>query len=284
MLPALVHDLKRLSKEDCWPLFSKHAFGNRDPNEDSTLKAIGGKIVEKCKGLPLAIQTLGSLLHSQIEAEEWDNVLNSRIWDLPDHKSDVLPALRLSYHYLPSQLKRCFAYCSIFPKGHKFEKRDLVRMWIAKSLLQQPKSKRRKKEVGEQYFNELLSRSPNDGKTHFNSQVFNKLFPVPNCLRVLSLSSYNIIEFLDSVANLKKLHYLDLSGADIGCLPERVGYLHNLETLKSSGCHRLKCLPAELRNLTKLEHLDIKGTLIRELLDSIGNLKQLGYLDLSGTQ
>ncbi|XP_017984414.1 PREDICTED: putative disease resistance RPP13-like protein 1 [Theobroma cacao] len=361
MRDVLVHDLKRLSKEDCWALFGKHAFGNKDPNEDSTLKAIGEKVVEKCKGLPLAIKTLGSLLHSQLEAQEWDNVLNSEIWDLPDHKSDILPALRLSYQYLPSQLKRCFAYCSIFPKGHIFEKGDLVRMWIAEGLVQQPHS-RRKEEVGEQYFHELLSRSifqqshdesrfimhdlvndlaqyvagefcfrsehdsppqnparvrhlscilkpsdkpykfeafygknkflrtflplrsPGDGKTPFDSGVFNKLFPAPSCLRVLSLTSYNITEFPDSVCNVKQLRYLDLSGAALRCLPERVGCLHNLETLKLSGCHRLTWLPAELRNLTKLEHLDVKGTPIGELLDSIGNLKQLGYLDFSGTK
>ncbi|EOY20011.1 NB-ARC domain-containing disease resistance protein, putative [Theobroma cacao] len=362
MRNALVHDLKRLSKGDCWALFSKHAFGNKNPNEDSTLKGIGEKIVEKCRGLPLAIKTLGSLLHSQVEAQEWDNVLNSRIWDLPAHKSDILPALRLSYHYLPSHLKRCFAYCSLFPKGHKFERRDLDRMWIAEGLVQQPNSRRRTEEVGEQYFHELLSRSifqqshdesrfimhdlvndlaqytagefcfrfengsppqnparvrhlscilkpsdkpykfeafygknkflrtflplrsPGDGKTPFDSGVFNKLFPAPSCLRVLSLSSYNITKFPDSVCNVKQLRYLDLSGAALRCLPERVGCLHNLETLKLSGCHRLTLLPANLWNLTKLEHLDISGTPILELLDSIGNLKELGYLDLSGTK
>ncbi|XVF82117.1 hypothetical protein PTKIN_Ptkin16aG0019000 [Pterospermum kingtungense] len=132
---VLIYDLKKFSEEDSWSLFAKHAFGDRDPEGDSTLKQIGEEIVEKCKGLPLAIKTLGSLLHSEVQAEEWNAVLNSRIWDLPDHKSDILPALRLSYHYLPSQLKHCFAYCSIFPKGYKFEKGDLVRMWIAEGLV-----------------------------------------------------------------------------------------------------------------------------------------------------
>ncbi|XVF82121.1 hypothetical protein PTKIN_Ptkin16aG0019400 [Pterospermum kingtungense] len=83
-----------------------HAFGDRDPAEDSNLKRIGKQIVKKCEGLPLAIKTLGSLLHSEVELEEWNNVLNSRIWDLPDHKSDILPALRLSYLYLPSNVSQ----------------------------------------------------------------------------------------------------------------------------------------------------------------------------------
>ncbi|OMO50181.1 Disease resistance protein [Corchorus olitorius] len=139
---AVVHDLKPLTINDCLSLFNKHAFGDEDG--DPTFGNMAMEIVEKCKGLPLAAETLGGLLHSKVEAEEWEKVLKSEIWDLPDDKSDILPALRLSYHHLPSQLKRCFAYCSIFPKGHKFEKLDLVRMWIAEGLVQQPNSRKTK--------------------------------------------------------------------------------------------------------------------------------------------
>ncbi|CBI23751.3 unnamed protein product, partial [Vitis vinifera] len=41
-------------------------------------------------GLPLAIKAMGSLLHSKVEAREWDDVLNSELWDLPTNA--VLPA------------------------------------------------------------------------------------------------------------------------------------------------------------------------------------------------
>ncbi|XVF82122.1 hypothetical protein PTKIN_Ptkin16aG0019500 [Pterospermum kingtungense] len=360
---VLVHDLKKLPEEDCWSLFAKHAFGDRDPEEDSNLKRIGKQIVKKCEGLPLAIKTLGSLLHSEVELEEWNNVLNSRIWDLPDHKSDILPALRLSYLYLPSVLKRCFAYCSIFPKGHKIEKGELVRMWIAEGFVQQPNGRRTREEVGEQYIHELLSRSifqqsdrdqsrfimhdlisdlaqhiagdfcfkfeddippqnparvrhlscilkPSDTLDKFeafygknkalrtflplrkqgekkpllNPGLLTRLLSMPSCLRVLSLSSYRITEFPQSVEKLKQLRYLDFSGAEIIRLPERVGHLYNLQTLKLSDCSTLGHLQAKLSNLTKLEHLDMKGTSITMLPDSIDSLKQLGYLDLSETK
>ncbi|KAK6271501.1 hypothetical protein POUND7_008599 [Theobroma cacao] len=105
----------------------------------------------------------------------------------------------------------------------------------------------------------------------------------------LTDAAYDAEDLLDAMAiegpfQETQLRYLDLSGYALPCLPERVGCLLNLETLKLSGCPRLTLLPANLWNLTKLEHLDISGTPILKLLNSISNLKELGHLDLSGTK
>ncbi|RVW24159.1 putative disease resistance RPP13-like protein 1 [Vitis vinifera] len=134
-----------LSSEDGWSLFKKLAFENGDSSGHPQLEVIGEKIVHKCQGLPLAIKAMGSLLHSKVEAREWDDVLNSELWDLP--RDAVLPALRLSYYYLPSQLKRCFSYCSIFPKDYEFEKEKLVLLWMAEGLLEQSNNKKRMEEI-----------------------------------------------------------------------------------------------------------------------------------------
>ncbi|XP_062115507.1 putative disease resistance RPP13-like protein 1 isoform X1 [Humulus lupulus] len=62
MATGQVHHLQTLLNEDCWQLFVKHAFGNNfDQNSNRDLQALGRKIVEKCKGLPLAIKSLGGL-------------------------------------------------------------------------------------------------------------------------------------------------------------------------------------------------------------------------------
>ena len=47
------HHLGELSYEDCWSLFAKIVFENRDLSASPQLEAIGKKIVEKCQGLPL---------------------------------------------------------------------------------------------------------------------------------------------------------------------------------------------------------------------------------------
>ncbi|KAJ7947230.1 NB-LRR type disease resistance protein [Quillaja saponaria] len=156
------HYLEHLSEDDCWLLFSKHAFGFfcfTDSNEYHVLEKIGREIVKKCGGLPLAAKTLAGLLRSKSDVKEWKNILKSDIWNLSEEESKIIPALRISYHYLPSNLKRCFVYCSIFPKDYEFIKEDLILFWMAENFLQSPKREKRLEDVGHEYFHDLASRS-----------------------------------------------------------------------------------------------------------------------------
>eukprot|EP00261_Vitis_vinifera_P037793 XP_019079036.1 PREDICTED: putative disease resistance RPP13-like protein 1 isoform X3 [Vitis vinifera] len=89
-----IHHLGQLSFEDCWSLFAKHAFENGDSSLHPELEEIGKGIVKKCKGLPLAAKTLGGALYSELRVKEWEFVLNSETWDLPN--DEILPALRHS--------------------------------------------------------------------------------------------------------------------------------------------------------------------------------------------
>jgi hypothetical protein len=86
--------------------------------------------------------------------------LKSELWDLPvaDKSNNILPALMLSYKYLPSHMKRCFAYCSIFPKDYVFKKDEVVLLWMAEGFLKETTNKKME-EVGEYCFLVLASRS-----------------------------------------------------------------------------------------------------------------------------
>ncbi|WVZ16648.1 hypothetical protein V8G54_009630, partial [Vigna mungo] len=112
-----VYHLNKLSNEDCWLVFANHAFPlSRSSGNRGTLEKIGKEIVKKCNGLPLAAQSLGGMLRRKHAIRDWNNVLESDIWELPESQCKIIPALRISYNYLPPHLKRCFVYCSLYPK------------------------------------------------------------------------------------------------------------------------------------------------------------------------
>ncbi|XP_031253812.1 putative disease resistance RPP13-like protein 1 [Pistacia vera] len=128
-----IYSLKLLSDDDCWRIFENHVGGSRVVSGLRNLELIREKVVERCRGLPLAARTLGGLLRHKQRGDEWVKILDSKLWDLSD-KTDILPVLKLSYDHLPCHLKSCFAYLSIFPKKYKIDKEQLVHLWMGDLL------------------------------------------------------------------------------------------------------------------------------------------------------
>ncbi|KAK9205580.1 hypothetical protein WN943_015848 [Citrus x changshan-huyou] len=157
MGPIEHYNLKSLSDDDCWSIFIKQAFESRDLNAHQISESFRKKVVAKCGGLALAAKTLGGLLRTT-RHDAWDDILESKIWDLP-RQSGVLPVLRLSYHHLPSHLKRCFAYCAIFPKDYEFNEKEVTFLWMAGGIIRQSRSKERLEDWGSKCFHDLVSRS-----------------------------------------------------------------------------------------------------------------------------
>ncbi|KAG6469924.1 putative disease resistance protein RGA1 [Zingiber officinale] len=138
-----------------WDLFQHCAF-REDSSHPPELIEIGKHIVQKCWGLPLAVKTLGSLLGYQMDRQIWRGVLESELWELQETETDISPALQLSYYLLPTYLKPCFLYCSLFPRGYKFDKYELVRLWMAQGYIQHEDEDYQSLEtVGCNYFHEL---------------------------------------------------------------------------------------------------------------------------------
>ncbi|EEC68193.1 hypothetical protein OsI_36161 [Oryza sativa Indica Group] len=114
------YNLNCLSPDDSWTLFKQEAYANQGSGIPSNLVEIGRRIAEKCKGLPLAIKTLGSILRFETNEKKWRDVLDSELWNLEQSHKEVLPALELSYKHMPIYLKHCFVSLSLYPKDSPF--------------------------------------------------------------------------------------------------------------------------------------------------------------------
>uniref|UniRef100_A0A2N9J6G9 NB-ARC domain-containing protein n=1 Tax=Fagus sylvatica TaxID=28930 RepID=A0A2N9J6G9_FAGSY len=247
------YELKELSNDACLRVF-QHALGATDFIAHPELDR---KILERCKGLPLAAKALGGLLRTIHDRNEWEYVLNSKIWDMAEKNSDVLPTLRLSYLYLPSHLKRCFAYCSLFPKDYEFEEKELVLLWMAEGLVQETEGNKSMEKLGGEYFGDLHRRS-------FFQQSSND-----ESLFVM----HDLINDLAEWAAGDLCYRLE---DKLGCIKQSE---ISTKTLILKGCSRLIKLPEKIGNLVNLRHLDITDVnSIKEMPVGIEELKSLQTL------
>jgi hypothetical protein len=151
------HLLRGLDEHTSWSLFKQTAFEKGQEPKNPSVVAIGKEIVNKCVGVPLAIRTMGSLLYLKNPETEWMSFKNDVLSKMSQEENNILPNLKLSYDHLPSHLKHCFAYCSLFPKDYKIDIPTLIKLWIAQGFVKSSDDQNRcLEEVGHEYFMDLL--------------------------------------------------------------------------------------------------------------------------------
>lgn len=293
------YHLKEMSHSHCLSLFAQHALGSTDFGNYPNLKVIGEAIVKRCRGLPLAVKTLAGLLRCRIDTREWEDILNSMIWDLPEETSGIMPALRLSYHYLPFHLKQCFAYCSIFPKDYEFEKDELVQLWIAEGLIHQPKGLKQVEDLGSEYFHDLLSRS-----FFQQSSVSKSCYMMHDLINDLAQHVAGEVCFrLEDKINSNGQCYVSKRARHSSFIRKKYDVFAKFESFNRTECLRtflalpvfvpdleVECylsnavLQDLLPKLRCLRVLSFSGYCISELPDSIGDLNHLRYLNMSRTR
>ncbi|KAJ4796105.1 Disease resistance protein [Rhynchospora pubera] len=250
------YKLKQLSDEDCWELFKNYAFVNGDASSYPSLEKIGKEIVRKLKGLPLAAKTLGSLLYSKVEEEDWRSryVMYDAIHDLA-HSVSADECLRLEESakglVTPERIRHASFSCdnskpTSFEKFFPFEK--------LRTLL-------------------LLG-----GHKSSTEAIPTELFIKLKYVRVLDLNRRDISALPDAIGNLKQLRYLNLSGTRISNLPHTISKLRNLQTLRLKNCDALDGLPKGITRLVNLRHLEASIRLVRKIA-GIGSLTSLQELE-----
>ncbi|KAL5802193.1 hypothetical protein ACOSQ4_030498 [Xanthoceras sorbifolium] len=295
MRPRECYDLKLLSDDDCWSMFRMHAFNHRRITAHWNLDMIREKVVQKCKGLPLAAKTLGGLLYYKESEDQWMDILNNKVWDV---KSNILPVLRLSYYHLPAHLKRCFAYSALLPKDYEFEKKEIVFLWMAEGLIQQSNDNKQLEDLGGEYFHDLLSRSlfqisSGNSNKFLMHDLVNDL-----ALMVSGKLSFRLEDESESNNQLKifeKTRYA--SYIRHPCMSKRKFDAFNdakhLRTLLpvppindwTETCYISNRVVSNiLSRLKKLRVLSLEKYYIVELPDSIGGLRLLRFLNLCGNE
>ncbi|XP_024311499.1 putative disease resistance RPP13-like protein 3 [Brachypodium distachyon] len=116
----LVYKMKPLNKDDSKKLFYKRIFGSEE-NCPFDFKEASADILKKCGGLPLAINSISSLLATRQTKEEWDQL-------------------------------------ALFPEDYKIRRERLVRRWISEGLIRGEDGEDLA-ELGDVYFHELVNRS-----------------------------------------------------------------------------------------------------------------------------
>ncbi|KAG2563808.1 putative disease resistance protein At3g14460 [Panicum virgatum] len=149
-------NLHGLKDEEFWPLFKECAFGDENHKGHGKLQEIGRKIADKLKGYPLAAKSVGKLLSRKLDDGHWTRILDNSEWKEQKGHDDVIPALKISYNYLPRHLQKCFSYCSIFPKNQRYHVQWLVNIWIAQGFIPLADQHTQAEETGRRYLADLI--------------------------------------------------------------------------------------------------------------------------------
>ncbi|XP_019068819.1 disease resistance protein RPP13-like isoform X1 [Solanum lycopersicum] len=154
---GFVHKLRFLSQEESWDLFCRKLLDVRAMVPE--MEGLAKDMVEKCRGLPLAIVVLSGLLSHKKGLNEWKKVKDHLWKNIKEDKSiEISNILSLSYNDLSTALKQCFLYFGIFPEDKVVKADNIIWLWMAEGFIPRRRVERME-DVAEGFLNELIRRS-----------------------------------------------------------------------------------------------------------------------------
>jgi disease resistance protein RPM1 len=307
--------LQPLDRDDASRLFFARAFSNTvDQKCPPDLENVARLIVERCRGLPLALVSMGRLMSSKQQTEHaWNQVLNqfrSELSKTDDVGRNIEAILKLSYNELPGNLRNCFLYCSLFPEDYTIPRDNLVRQWVAEGFAVATE-KNTPEVVAESNLMELINRNM------LQVVDYDELHRVSTCkkhdiVRDLALSTAKkekfgsanqrgeMINMENDVRRLSTCGWndSDSSTTDLPCLRTLISiqavtsttqmlasifdcsrYITVLELQDSA----ITQVPASIQNLFNLRYFGLRRTRVKSLPDCIEKLLSLQTLDIKQT-
>ncbi|KAK4720764.1 hypothetical protein R3W88_010997 [Solanum pinnatisectum] len=299
---GFVHKLRFLSQEESWDLFRRNLLDVRAMVPE--MESLAKDMVEKCRGLPLAIVVLSGLLSHKKGLNEWQKVKDHLWKNIKEDKSiEISNILSLSYNDLSTALKQCFFYFGIFPEDQVVIAEDIIQLWMAEGFI--PRGEERMEDVAEGFLNELIRRSLVQVAYTYWERVIS--CRVHDLLRDLAIQKALEVNFFDvydprshSISSLcirhgihsegeRYLSSLDLSNLKLRSImffdPDfhkmslinfRSVFQHLYVLYLDMNVGNMSIVPDAIGSLYHLKLLRLRG--IRHLPSSIGNLKNLQTL------
>uniref|UniRef100_A0ACD5VWK1 Uncharacterized protein n=1 Tax=Avena sativa TaxID=4498 RepID=A0ACD5VWK1_AVESA len=268
------------------------------------LEAIAEKIAKRLGQSPLAAKVVGSQLKGKMNISAWKDALTLRIVNLSEPRT----ALLWSYQKLDPRLQRCFVYCSLFPKGYKYNTDELVHLLIAEGLVDPGNQNKRMVDVGKHYLNEMVSGSllqPFHDKYSQPGYIMHdllhdlaeslskedcfrleddKVTEIPCTVRHLSVRVESMTQHKHSICklhNLRTVICIDPLTDDVTDMFHQV--MQNLKKLRVLYLcfYNSSKLPESVSELKHLRYLNLVNTSIAELPGSLCALYHLQLLHLN---
>uniref|UniRef100_A0A804Q9E3 Uncharacterized protein n=1 Tax=Zea mays TaxID=4577 RepID=A0A804Q9E3_MAIZE len=316
------YKLSLLSEDDCSAIFCQRAIAGQSIS-DPLFREYGEEIVRRCEGMPLVANFLGSVVNAQRQRREiWKAARDKDMWkieeDYPENKIvPMFPSFKIVYYSMPHELRLCFVYCSIFPKGYVIDKKKLIQQWIALDMIESKHGTLPLDVTAEKYIDELkdiyllqvLERHQIDAeisntseeKLYMNNLAHDLARSVAGEDILVILDAENVrcnrnydyryaqvstssLQSIDSKAWPSKARSLVFkSSAELQHVSEVLSVNKYLRVLDISGCS-VKEMPAPIFQMKQLRYLDASTLSIADLPPQISGFPKLQTLDLSDTE
>ncbi|CDP20587.1 unnamed protein product [Coffea canephora] len=282
--------LGKLSGDECWSIIKGKVMSAGKEVVLGTLISIAADRIGMVRGFKADL--IGGLLHTN-RREKWHSIVQE---SLLNDQSQINQILKVSFDHLSSpSVKKCFAYCSIFPQDTELGEDELIEHWVAEGfVLPDRENTGMMEERGGEYLrillqSSLLEKVGDEGSTwgtyykmhdlvhDFAKSILNPesssqdrylalnsseglaentTRTIPASIRTLFLHLEGGIS-VDMLLRFKYLHVLRLYGDDVKFLPSSIGKLPSLLLLdiKSS---RIRSLPESLCKLYNLQTLTMR--------------------------
>ncbi|XP_015073747.1 disease resistance protein RPP13-like [Solanum pennellii] len=293
---GFVHKLRFLSQQESWDLFLRKLLDIRAMVPE--MESLAKDMVEKCRGLPLAVVVLSGLLSHKKGLNEWQKVKDHLWKNIKEDKSiEISNILSLSYNDLSTALKQCFLYFGIFPEDQVVEADNIIWLWMAEGFI--PRGERME-DVAESFLNELIRRSLVQVANTFWEKVTEcRVHDLLHDLAIQKALEVNFFDVYDptshSISSVCIRHVihsqgqrypsLDLSNLKLRSImvfdPHFRNVFQHIDMFRHLYVLYLNIkyggvVPDSIGSLYHLKFLSLRG--IDELPSSIGNLKNLQTL------